>query len=367
MALADRSIDEFYMRMALSLAMRGMGGASPNPLVGSVIVDESGITGWGFHSAPGFPHAEAEALAMAGEKAAGGTLYVNLEPCSHFGKTPPCAPRIIDAGIKRVVAGIGDPDPRVSGNGFKMLISAGIDVKEGILENECRRINRGFLSRVERNRPWVTLKGAVTLDGTMALGSGESKWISNEQSRARAHLLRGCNDAVLVGRGTVEFDDPLLTVRQVTGRNPLAVVLDPGLKMSPEAKLAREGTLVFGLAVPGCEKSKRLEEKGCRVFLLKNEEKGKIPLVPMLETLARDGINYLLVEGGPMVAGSFLEKRCFDSISFFVSPRIAGEGRKMGEGFIISGFDGSAEVRITSAVDVEGDLWIEGEMNCSRD
>jgi len=365
--MADRQIDEFYMRMALSLAIRGTGGTSPNPLVGSVIVDESGICGWGYHSAPGYPHAEAEALSMAGKKAAGATLYVNLEPCSHFGKTPPCAPRIIEAGIKRVVAGIGDPDPRVSGRGFKMLSSAGIDVREGVLEKECRKINRGFLSRVERNRPWVTLKAAVTLDGTMALGSGESKWITNEQSRARAHLLRGCNDAVLVGRGTVECDDPLLTVRKVSGRDPVAVVLDPGLSMSSGSNLAREGTIVFGLAGAGLGKRRSLERQGCRVFLVESDEKNRIPIIPMLEVLGSKGINNLLVEGGPLVAGSFLEKRCFDSISFFVSPRIAGEGRKIGEGFIISGFDVSAEVSITSAVDVEGDLWIEGEMRCSPD
>ncbi|HDQ93170.1 MAG TPA: bifunctional diaminohydroxyphosphoribosylaminopyrimidine deaminase/5-amino-6-(5-phosphoribosylamino)uracil reductase RibD, partial [Synergistetes bacterium] len=340
---------------------------NPNPLVGSVIVDESGICGWGFHSAPGFPHAEVEALSMAGQRAAGGTLYVNLEPCSHFGKTPPCAPRIIGAGIRRVVAGIRDPDPRVSGQGFKILASAGLVVTEGVLEKECRRINRGFLSRLERNRPWVTLKAAMTIDGTMALGSGESKWISNERSRDRAHLLRVCNDAVLVGIGTVEYDDPLLTVRHVTGRDPRTVVLDPGLRMSPMARLARNGTLVFGLTGAVSEKVKALEGKGCRVFLVENDEKGRIPLISVMETLAGEGINNLLVEGGPVVAGSFLQTGCFDSISLFVSPRIAGEGRKLGEGFKIPGFEKSAGLIITSVVDVEGDLWIEGEKNCSRD
>lgn len=357
--------DRYYMRMALSLAMRGTGKVSPNPMVGCVVAGPEGVRGWGYHSALGAPHAEVMALEMAGTGSMDATLYVNLEPCCHFGRTPPCVPRIINAGIKTVVAGIPDPDPRVSCKGFQALRSAGVDVVEGVLYDECRKINRGFLSRIERKRPWVTLKAAVTMNGSMALESGESKWISNVSSRIRAHMLRDSNDAVMIGAGTVEKDDPQLNVRNVPGRDPAIVIIDPDLRTSDRSRVLRSGCYIFGLSSACPEKIRVLEEKGCRVFLIGKGSEGFFPLSAVLEILAGNGVNNLLVEGGPGLFGSFFRERLFDSISLFFSPRFTGEGKNICSGFRVSSFDHAQNIHIDSIRDVDGDLWLEGINNCS--
>lgn len=353
------------MRMALSLAMRGTGKVSPNPMVGCVVAGPEGVRGWGYHSAFGAPHAEAMALEMAGPGSSGATLYVNLEPCCHFGKTPPCVPRIIEAGINRVVAGISDPDPRVSCKGFMALRSAGVDVVEGVLHDECRKMNRGFLSRIERKRPWVTIKAAVTMNGSMALDSGESKWISNISSRTRAHMLRGSNDAVMVGAGTVDKDDPQLNVRNVTGRDPAIVIIDPDLRISGCSKVLRSGSYIFSLSNACPEKLRSLEAKGCRIFLMERRSGGLISLSAVLEILAEDGVNNLLVEGGPGLFGSFFRERLFDSISIFFSPKFTGEGKNICSGFQVFSFDDAPDIHIDSIRDVDGDLWVEGTNRCS--
>ncbi|NLB84256.1 MAG: bifunctional diaminohydroxyphosphoribosylaminopyrimidine deaminase/5-amino-6-(5-phosphoribosylamino)uracil reductase RibD, partial [Synergistaceae bacterium] len=212
MALSKRKIDEYYMHGALSLALRGTGKVSPNPLVGCVVVKDGSVISRGWHRRFGLPHAEAMAL-EGGEDLRGSTLYVNLEPCSHRGKTPPCAPLIAERGVTRVVAGMVDPDPRVQGRGLNFLREKGIEVETGVLETECRWINRGFIRKNTLGRPWVTVKGALSLDGGMALESGESKWITGSSARSMAHLLRAESDAILVGAGTAARDDPELTVR----------------------------------------------------------------------------------------------------------------------------------------------------------
>jgi len=359
--------DALHMRMALSLALRGTGRVSPNPLVGCVVADSCGVVGLGYHAEVGSAHAEAVALERAAERARGATLYVNLEPCRHHGRTPPCAPRIIAAGAARVVAGMADPDPRMSGGSFSMMREAGIEVVQGVLEERCRQVNRGFISRLERSRPWVTLKGAMTLDGNMAMPSGESRWISNSSSRVRSHLLRAANDAVMVGIGTVSADDPLMTVRDTAGSDPIAVVLDPSLRISPSAKLAREGTVILYSRKPSEGKMRCLEEKGCILYSVDADPKGRPLLENVLGKLAERGVNRLLVEGGPGILGSFLTRRLFDDVMLFVSPRFSGRGHGIGEGFVLERLADSIGVRVASARHLEGDLWLEGVNPCSLD
>lgn len=356
--------DKRYMKTALSLALRGVGKVSPNPLVGCVIVGADGIMGWGYHSALGEPHAEAVAIERAGIDASGSTLYVNLEPCCHYGKTPPCVLRIIKAGVKRVVAGISDPDPRVACGGFKALQMAGVEVTEGILAEECRKINRGFLSRIERKRPWVTLKAAVSMDGDMALSSGESKWISNQHSRARAHLLRACHDAIMVGVGTMLADDPLLTVRTVSGRNPRVVIVDPDFRTPPDSHVTERDCVVYGFSSSSPERKKRLSERGCRILEVEGDDSGILSISTLLKTLAEEGINYLLVEGGPALLGYFLSSRLFDSVSIFYSPGFAGGGKTLGSGFRIESLEDFVGIRVDSIRNVEGDFWVEGTNIC---
>jgi diaminohydroxyphosphoribosylaminopyrimidine deaminase/5-amino-6-(5-phosphoribosylamino)uracil reductase len=364
---AIRDQDDRYMRMALSLAMRGSGKVSPNPMVGCVIAGHEGLRGWGYHSALGEPHAEVVAIDVAGPSANGATLYVNLEPCCHFGRTPPCVPRIISAGIKRVVAGIADPDPRVARGGFELLRSSGVDVVEGVLAEECRKINRGFLSRVERKRPWITLKAAASLDGNMALSSGESKWISNNHSRIRGHILRAGHDAIMVGVGTVVQDDPFLTVREITGKTSLVIVMDPDFRTPPGAHVTGQECLICGFSNAPSERKQILSGRGCRILEVENDGTGILPLAVILELLADEGINYLLVEGGPTLLGYFFFNRLFDSVSIFFKPAFSGAGRSIGSGFSIESLADSIGVRVDSIRNVEGDLWMEGTRVCLQD
>ncbi len=307
------------------------------------------------------------ALEAAGSRARGATLYVNLEPCSHFGKTPPCAEAIIEAGVSRVVAAMGDPDPRVSGRGFARLRDAGVEVDVGTCAAGAAEINRGFVTRVLKKRPWVTLKAAMTLDGRIAQEDGWSRWISNRWSRTRAHLLRASHDAVLVGVGTVLADDPKLNVREVSGCDPKVVVLDPSLRPPRDASLFRCGSpLVIASSGADSLRAKDLEKAGADVILLPSEE-GRPPLAQVLEFLAGQGVNDLLVEGGSGVLGSFLAEGLFDGVSLFVSPRFLGKGRPLSGDRLQYTLENSPGIRIEKALLVEGDLWIEGTSRCSPD
>jgi len=362
-----RTLDSYYMRLALDLALRGTGKTAPNPKVGCVIVKDDRVVGWGYHRACGLAHAEAMALDAAGEQARGGTLYVNLEPCSHYGKTPPCAEAIIKAGVSRVVAAMQDPDPRVSGRGFARLREAGLEVEVGTCRAEAMEINRGFVTRVQKNRPWVTLKAAMTIDGRIAQEDGRSKWISNSWSRTRAHLLRASHDALLLGVGTVIADDPKLNVREVSGCAPRVVILDPSLRTPPDARLFCCGSpLVIASREADSRRAKELENAGADVILLPSKE-GRPPLVEVLEFLARQGVNDLLVEGGAGVLGSFFEEELFDGVSLFVSPRFLGKGRPLCGGFLNGTLENARPIRIEKTRLVEDDLWIEGTVPCSLD
>lgn len=315
------------MRRALELAAEGIGQVSPSPLVGCVVVDKNGeIAGEGFYLYENLTHAEIIALARAGERAKGGTAYVSLEPHSHFGRTAPCTEALINAGIRRVVCPIEDPNPLVSGKGFESLRRAGISVETGILEAEAARLNEKFIYWHQKGRPFVHLKIASSLDGKIATRTGDSRWISNEISRKRAHDLRHEYDAILIGANTAAIDNPVLTDRSgKTRRRPLArVILDNNLRLSLESQIAQTAkdipTIVF-TASRNAEKIDELQNKKIEVIQTKE---GARNLSAVLIELAKREIQSVLVEGGASVAGSFIDAKLIDKVTFFIAPLIIG-------------------------------------------
>ncbi|MDW7711015.1 MAG: bifunctional diaminohydroxyphosphoribosylaminopyrimidine deaminase/5-amino-6-(5-phosphoribosylamino)uracil reductase RibD [Deferrisomatales bacterium] len=321
--------DRFLMGVALEEARRGVGRTSPNPAVGCVVAREGRILGRGFHPAAGQPHAEVFALEQAGSDARGADLYVTLEPCSHHGRTPPCADRIVAAGVRRVVAAVADPNPRVAGEGLRRLREAGVEVAVGVREEEARRLNEGFFLSVREGRAFVHLKLAATLDGRIATRTGHSRWVTSEESRRRAHALRDACGAVLVGVGTAVADDPRLTVRLpgTAERRIPRVVLDPGLRC-PES-LALLGPGEAGFTVLACAegtdpaRTRRIEARGARVLTF--PRKGpSLDLGALLAELYRGGTMEVLVEGGGETARSFLDAGLVDRVHLFLSPRLLG-------------------------------------------
>ena len=317
------------MQTALTLANRALGETSPNPMVGAVVVDDQGdVVGQGWHQGPGSPHAEVIALDQAGERARGGTLYVTLEPCSHHGRTPPCVERVIRSGVRRVVAAMGDPNPLVDGEGFRRLRAAGIEVDVGLLEKEALLCNRAFVTWVTQKRPFVTLKLAQSLDGKAATRTGESKWITSEESRRHAHLIRSQVDAIIVGIGTVLADDPLLTARAHagSGRQPLRVVVDSLARLSTSARcLAQPGgpTLVaVGKRAPK-RRIKEIEAAGGRVWVCPGQG-DRVDLAALLDHLAGQNVTHLLVEGGPTLRGAFIDADLVDEVHAYVAPLVIG-------------------------------------------
>ncbi len=363
MALPQRKTDEYHMHGALSLALRGTGRVSPNPLVGCVVVKDGSVLSRGWHRGFGLPHAEAMALEGA-EDFRGATLYVNLEPCSHRGKTPPCAPLIAERGIARVVAGMVDPDSRVQGRGLDFLREKGIAVQTGVLEPECRWINRGFIRRNTLGRPWVTVKGALSLDGGMALESGESRWITGPSARATAHLLRSESDAVLVGAGTAARDDPELTVRSTWGRSPLRVLLDSRLSLPEGAKMYGKGTLVVTDGSEGEEQRASARRAGMELLAAPGKA-GGLSLPFLLSALADRGISTLLVEGGPSVIASFFREGLVDSVSLFLSPRIMGRNLPFSGDLAFSAMEETIVLKKTSVKSIGEDFLLEGVPACS--
>ena len=319
--------------MACRLARKAAGRTSPNPQVGAVIVRRGKIIGTGYHRFAGGDHAEIAALKRAGARARGATLYITLEPCSHQGRTPPCAGALIRAGIKEVVCGTKDPNPRVAGRGLQQLRRAGIEVRLGALEEECRALIEAFAKYITLRVPFVILKLAVTLDGRIAAASGDARWISGDQSRNTVHRLRNEVDAVIVGLGTVAADDPLLTCRIDGGRNPSRVVLDSRLRMPLSAKvlhLSDAGKTIVATgknASPG--KIRSLEALGVQVLRLPLKGK-QVSWAALLKALALQGIVSVMIEGGGAVAASALQEKVVDKILFFYAPKIlGGDGRPM--------------------------------------
>lgn len=320
--------DHLYMAEALRLAERGRFGTSPNPRVGCVIVRGGEVVGRGWHERAGGPHAEVAALAVAGIRARDATVYLNLEPCSHHGRTPPCADALVGAGVGRVVAAMADPNPLVAGRGFQRLREAGIRTESGLLDAEAREINAGFVSRMTRGRPWVRLKLAASLDGKTALLNGRSQWITGEDARRDGHRLRAEACAVLTGIGTVKDDNPQLNVRHVeTPRQPLRVVVDSRLEISPDARvLVGGGTLVFA-AVEAQDRRRTLEDHGATVVVLPDSN-GKVDLLAMMEELGRRGVNEVLVEAGFKLNGSLLAAGLVDELVIYLAPHLLGDAAR---------------------------------------
>jgi len=322
--------DHEFMEQALELAGRGLYTTTPNPRVGCVIVRDGTIVGAGWHEKAGMPHAEALALRAAGTRTRGSTLYVNLEPCSHHGRTPPCADAIVDSGVARVVAAVQDPNPQVAGAGFSKLRAAGIAVEQGLREAEARELNVGFFARMTRGRPWVRMKIAASLDGRTALANGKSQWITGEAARADGHRWRARACAILTGFGTVRDDDPQLNVRGVdTPRQPLKIVVDSKFETSPSARLLKAGkTLVVG-AVDDAKRVASLKAAGAEVVSIPNES-GKVELFKLMEELARRELNEIHVEAGTKLNGSLLQAGVVDELLVYFAPSVIGDsGRGM--------------------------------------
>jgi diaminohydroxyphosphoribosylaminopyrimidine deaminase/5-amino-6-(5-phosphoribosylamino)uracil reductase len=319
--------DRYWMAQALALGALAEGRTSPNPRVGCLIVRDGRVVGRGYHRAPGLPHAEAVAVADAGPGARGSTLYVNLEPCAHHGRTPPCVDLLVERGIGRVVAAMQDPDPRVNGKGFEHLRRAGIRVEVGLLQDEARRLNAAFDHWHRHRMPLVTLKAALSLDGQLAADGGRARWITGPAARRFAHRLRLAHDAVLVGAGTVRRDDPRLTVRLAgAGPSPLRVVLSAGLDLDPGCRLFRVAApsrpRIYTTAGAPEQVVKRLTEVADIVCV--EERDGALDLRAVLADLAGHGVQSLLVEGGGRTHAGFLEAGLAESAALFVSGKLLG-------------------------------------------
>ncbi|MFP4135832.1 MAG: bifunctional diaminohydroxyphosphoribosylaminopyrimidine deaminase/5-amino-6-(5-phosphoribosylamino)uracil reductase RibD [Candidatus Acetothermia bacterium] len=333
-----------FMQRALDLAKKGGGYVNPNPQVGAVVVKEDEVIGEGYHEEFGGPHAEVRALDEAGEEAEGATLYVTLEPCAHYGKTPPCADRVIEAGISRVYVAIEDPNPEVSGKGIEKMRRSGIEVALGLMEEQARSVNEIFLHYVRTGRPFVLLKLAMTLDGKIATKSGDSRWITSEISRERVHELRGRYSGVGVGVGTVISDDPRLNVRMVEGPDGTRFVFDPRGRTPTDARLldleSEAPTVIVVRKDTPEEATEPLEERGADLWRVDGSN-GGIDLQDFIGRAGDNGYDSLLIEGGSEVAGSLIDRRLVDKVAFFYAPRVIG-GR---EGVPGVGGEGVTEVR----------------------
>ncbi|MDR1646865.1 MAG: bifunctional diaminohydroxyphosphoribosylaminopyrimidine deaminase/5-amino-6-(5-phosphoribosylamino)uracil reductase RibD [Zoogloeaceae bacterium] len=320
------STDRAFMAEALSLAEQGLLTTTPNPRVGCVLVKEGVVVGRGWHARAGEAHAEIHALAAAGEAARGATAYVTLEPCSHYGRTPPCAEALQQAGVARVIAAMTDPNPQVAGSGLARLCAAGIRVDSGLLEAEARELNLGFISRMTRGRPWVRLKSAASLDGKTALSTGESQWITGAAARQDGHRFRARACALLTGMGTVRHDDPRLSVREVaTPRQPWRVVVDSRLELAPSARLLADGVpvlVVFAQDAPA--RRAALTASGAECLCLPDAD-GRVDLAALLTELGRRGVNELHVEAGSRLNGALLQAGLADELLLYFAPCLLGD------------------------------------------
>ena len=317
--------DSDYMKLALQNAKSTQGQTSPNPVVGAVLVNDHRIVGIGVHLEAGEPHAEVHAIQMAKEKARGSTLYVTLEPCSHFGRTPPCANLVIEAGIKKVFVATTDPNPDVAGKGIRKMREAGIEVEMGLLKEDADDLNQVFFHSIQTGTPFVTLKSAMSLDGKTATVTGESKWISSEQSRADVHEFRHRHDAILVGINTIKKDNPSLTTRlQNGGKSPIRIVLDTNLLTPFDSQIVRDG-LAPTWIVTGCGADEkvidRFEKVGLKILVMDEPE---ISINKMLKVLGKKGITSVYVEGGAEIHGSFLIEKAFQQVITYIAPKLIG-------------------------------------------
>ena len=365
-AAEQRRLDEYYMRMALSLALRGTGTASPNPRVGCVIVRNGNVIGRGWHALYGGAHAEVNAVADAGGDVAGAVVYVTLEPCCHYGKTPPCAKMLIDHKVSRVVAGMTDPNPLVDCGGIALLQKNGIDCVSGVLERECRWINRGFIRSMNSGRPWVAVKCGASLDGDISLKDGSSKWITGSLSREKVHMLRAECDAVLTGAGTIWADDPQLTVRDAEGRTPLRVLLDRKLSSPVNASFFKGGNvIVFTGDGVSQEKADFLKSMDVKIITIPAFTEDEFDFV--LKKLCDNGVNYLLIEAGAHITSSIIASGYADEMILFSSPKLMGNGVRFSEYLEVSGMDKTVLLKDVTCEQSGCDLCIKGVFSCSPD
>jgi diaminohydroxyphosphoribosylaminopyrimidine deaminase/5-amino-6-(5-phosphoribosylamino)uracil reductase len=330
--MCEFSVDDHrLMARALRLAEQGLYTADPNPRVGCVIVRDGEIVGQGWHRAAGEPHAEVHALAEAGERAAGARAYVTLEPCSHHGRTPPCADALVEAGVGQVVVAMQDPNPRVAGEGLARLRQAGIETRVGLMQAEAEALNPGFVRRMSTGRPYVRLKMAMSLDGRTAMASGESQWITGAQAREDVHRLRARSSAIVTGIGTVLADDPSLNARlgeDTDVHQPLRIVLDPRLSMPESARMLQlPGRTVVATASDDTEQHERLQAAGAEVLFIPSRP-DVVDLTALLEELARREINEVLVETGATLGGAVLQAGIIDELVLYMAPKLMGDGAR---------------------------------------
>ncbi|KON67116.1 5-amino-6-(5-phosphoribosylamino)uracil reductase [Peribacillus butanolivorans] len=352
--------DQYYMKLALDLAASAKGKTNPNPVVGAVIVKDGVIAGTGIHRKAGEPHAEVHAFKMAGDYAKNATLYVTLEPCSHYGKTPPCANLVKESGVRRVVVATQDPNPEVAGRGISILRDAGIEVEVGVLEKEAQRLNERFIHNMITNRPFVISKYAMTLDGKLATHTGHSKWITGEESRHSVHLLRDEVDAILIGIGTVLADNPSLTTRlpEGGGKNPIRIILDSELRVPLDANVVQVSdakTVIVTQENASVDKIAALSEKGIEFIIVPRTDAG-LDLRILMEELYKKGITDVLLEGGSEVNASFLRAGLIDKYLIYVAPKLLGGRNSLTpfSGINVDTMDEAMDVSISS-VDMSGE------------
>ena len=358
--------DEQFMRMALWLAEKGLGKTSPNPMVGAVIVKNGRIIAKGYHHAFGKDHAEVDALKHAKEDMAGATMYVTLEPCRHFGKTPPCTDAIIRNKIGKVIIGTADPDPRMKGESVKLLKETGIETVVGVLETECRKLNEKYIKHRATGLPWVTMKFAQTLDGRIAAADGSSRWVASPGSLKIAHKLRAEHDAILAGINNVLIDNPELTLRLVKGRSPTRIILDSRLRIPLDAKVltnqAIAKTIIATTPAAPADKRAALDKMGIEILAAPADADGHVDIKKLLKILGERDISSVLVEGGGEVYTSFLRAGLVDKIVGIIAPKILGKGFDTIRDLGITDINRALKVKFTRVYRSGEDIVVEGEV-----
>lgn len=358
--------DEEFMNYALQLAARAAGRTSPNPLVGCVIVKDQKIIGEGYHHKAGTPHAEVHALRQAGIDAKGATAYVTLEPCSHFGRTPPCADALIEAGLHRVVVAMQDPNPKVSSAGIDRLRKAGVQVEVGLLAANAEKLNRPFLKAIQTGLPYLLYKAASTLDGKIATETGDSKWISNEASRQIVHQLRNQLDVILVGSETVLKDNPALTCRLPNGRDPVRLIVDGTLKIPLDAQVLSSSTVspcIIATSLSASQEKLKILQGLPKVEVWQYSEQRRVPLKQLLHDLVVRGWNSVLLEGGGALAGALFKAELVDEVEFFLAPKlIGGSGPSLLSGLKINKMAEAIPLKLEEITLETGDLRIRASV-----
>ena len=364
------NIDQQYMEEALLEAEKGVGRTSPNPAVGAVIVKDGKVVGRGYHHKAGEPHAEVNAIEDAGECTVGATIFVTLEPCNHTGRTPPCTKAILEAGIQRVVIGSPDPNPGVKGGGAKFLASQGLTVKSGVLEQQCTAIIHPFLKHSATGMPWVVMKAGMSLDGKISYQSGKGGKITSSMSAQKVHLLRDKLDAILIGVGTAEIDNPSLTVRLENGegRDPLRIILDPDLRLSPTAKMfsltSSAETWLFCKQNRNGERYAALKERGAIIHEVSNGKDGRLDLSEVLRILGKNNIASVLVEGGAKIHGSMLRSGLVDEVNLFIAPFFIGDkGVDLLDGISFINREQALKLRDVETMMMGDDILLKGYLN----